>query len=84
MNQALIALADCYNFFVRCERVFRHDLINKPVVVLSNNDVSYSGPRSQEAKDLRLKMAVPVHQVADVIHRHHIQLFSSNSVLTRI
>ncbi len=33
-----IALVDINNFYVSCERVFRPDLWNKPVVVLSNND----------------------------------------------
>jgi DNA polymerase V len=36
--QQSIALVDCNNFYVSCERVFRPDLENKPVVVLSNND----------------------------------------------
>ncbi|MDD2900481.1 MAG: hypothetical protein PHI31_17445 [Desulfuromonadaceae bacterium] len=36
--QPLIALVDCNNFYVSCERVFRPDLIGKPVAVLSNND----------------------------------------------
>ena len=34
----MIALADCNNFYASCERVFRPDLYNKPVLVLSNND----------------------------------------------
>lgn len=34
----LIALVDANNFYVSCERVFRPDLIGKPVAVLSNND----------------------------------------------
>jgi DNA polymerase V len=34
----LIALVDCNNFYVSCERVFRPDLIGKPVIVLSNGD----------------------------------------------
>lgn len=33
-----IALVDCNNFYVSCERVFRPDLKTTPVVVLSNND----------------------------------------------
>jgi DNA polymerase V len=37
-SQSLIALVDCNNFYVSCERVFRPDLIGKPVAVLSNND----------------------------------------------
>jgi DNA polymerase V len=35
--QPLIALVDCNNFYVSCERVFRPDLLGKPVAVLSNN-----------------------------------------------
>ncbi len=33
-----IALVDCNNFYVSCERVFQPELRGKPVVVLSNND----------------------------------------------
>ena len=33
-----IALVDCDNFYVSCERVFSPRLKDKPVVVLSNND----------------------------------------------
>ena len=36
--QPLLALVDCNNFYVSCERVFRPDLVGKPVLVLSNND----------------------------------------------
>ncbi|MBQ1619034.1 MAG: hypothetical protein II095_05820, partial [Bacteroidales bacterium] len=34
----MLALADCNNFFVSCERVFQPGLEGRPVVVLSNND----------------------------------------------
>ena len=34
----MIALADCNNFYVSCERVFRPYLRDRPVIVLSNND----------------------------------------------
>ena len=37
MNQTF-ALVDANNFYVSCERLFRPDLRDKPVVVLSNND----------------------------------------------
>ena len=33
-----LALVDCDNFYASCERVFRPDLKQKPIVVLSNND----------------------------------------------
>ena len=77
--QALIALVDCNNFYVSCERVFRPDLVNKPVAVLSNNDGCIVS-RSQEVKDLGIKMAVPVHQIQHLINRHRIQLFSSHGL----
>jgi DNA polymerase V len=76
----LIALADANNFYVSCERVFRPDLIGKPVAVLSNNDGCIVA-RSQEVKDLGIKMGVPVFQVQNLINRHKIQLLSSNYTL---
>jgi len=76
----LLALVDCNNFYVSCERVFRPDLIGKPVAVLSNNDGCIVA-RSQEVKDFGIKMGVPVFQVQNLIKRHKIQLFSSNYTL---
>jgi len=78
--QPLIALVDCNNFYVSCERVFRPDLIGKPVAVLSNNDGCIVA-RSQEVKDLGIKMAVPLYQVQNLIRQHHVHLFSSNYTL---
>lgn len=75
--QPLIALVDCNNFYVSCERVFRPDLIGKPVAVLSNNDGCLVA-RSQEVKDLGIKMGVPLFQVQHMVNQHNIQLFSSN------
>jgi DNA polymerase V len=75
--QPLLALVDCNNFYVSCERVFRPDLIGKPVVVLSNNDGCIVA-RSQEVKDLGVKMGVPLFQIQHMVKQHNIQLFSSN------
>ena len=36
----MYALVDGNNFYVSCERVFRPSLIGRPVIVLSNNDLS--------------------------------------------
>ena len=47
----MYALADCNNFFVSCERVFRPELNGRPVIVLSNND-GCAIARSNEAKAL--------------------------------
>jgi DNA polymerase V len=75
-----IALVDCNNFFVSCERLFQPRLEGKPVVVLSNNDGCVVS-RSQEAKDLGVKMAVPWFQVKGLAKRHGIIALSSNYTL---
>jgi len=75
--QTLLALVDCNNFYVSCERVFRPDLVGKPVAVLSNNDGCIVA-RSAEVKALGVKMGVPLYQVQNLVKRHHIKLFSSN------
>lgn len=76
----LIGLVDCNNFYVSCERVFRPDLIGKPVAVLSNNDGCIVA-RSNEVKALGIKMGVPLFQVRQLVDQHQIQLFSSNYTL---
>jgi DNA polymerase V len=75
--QPLIALVDANNFYVSCERVFRPDLIGKPVAVLSNNDGCIVA-RSQEVKDFGVKMGVPLFQIQQLVNQHQIKLFSSN------
>mgnify|MGYP003536053854 FL=1 len=60
-----IALIDCNNFYVSCERLFQPRLEGKPVVVLSNND-GIVVSRSQEVKDLGVKMGVPWFQLKDL------------------
>jgi len=75
-----IALVDCNNFYVSCERLFRPSLEGKPVVVLSNNDGCVVS-RSQEVKDLGLRMAVPWFQMKGLAKRHGIIALSSNYTL---
>ncbi len=58
----MIALIDCNNFFVSCERVFRPDLEGKPVVVLSSND-GCAIARSNEAKALGIPMGLPAFKL---------------------
>ena len=76
----MFALVDCNNFYASCERVFRPELRTKPIIILSNND-GCAIARSQEAKDLGIKMGVPYYQVEDLIKKHHISVFSSNYTL---
>ncbi|WP_032112612.1 Y-family DNA polymerase [Candidatus Paracaedibacter symbiosus] len=73
----MFALVDCNNFFVSCERVFRPDLQNKPVMVLSNNDGCIIS-RSNEVKALGIPMGVPLFKVKDIVAKHRVTLFSSN------
>lgn len=76
----MFALADCNNFFVSCERVFRPDLNGKPVVVLSSND-GCAIARSNEAKRLGIKMGAPLFQIRDIVKRHDVAIFSGNMPL---
>jgi DNA polymerase V len=76
----VFALVDCNNFYASCEKLFRPDLANKPVVVLSNNDGCVIA-RSREAKALGIKMGIPYFQMRDLAVQHHIVVFSSNYAL---
>ncbi|MGN1393260.1 MAG: DNA polymerase V subunit UmuC, partial [Succinivibrionaceae bacterium] len=71
------ALIDCNNFFVSCERLFRPDLRNKPVIVLSNNDGCVIS-RSNEAKSLGIPMGVPLFKIKHLVKKYNIQIFSTN------
>ena len=73
----MLALADCNNFYVSCERVFRPELENRPVVVLSNNDGCIIA-RSNESKALGIPMGTPVFQIEEQLRRQQIHIFSSN------
>lgn len=71
------AIVDCNSFYCSCERVFRPELDNKPVVVLSNNDGCIIA-RSDEAKDLGIGMAGPYFLAKPLIAKHNVAVFSSN------
>ena len=80
MSKKIFALIDCNAFYVSCERVFNPKLNNKPVVALSNNDGCIIA-RSKEAKDLGIKMGVPLFKVKDIIKKENVIVFSSNYTL---
>ena len=61
-HREVYALVDINNCYVSCERLFNPKLIDKPVVVLSNNDGCVVS-RSEEAKLLGIKMGVPWFQI---------------------
>ncbi|MCX7879443.1 MAG: Y-family DNA polymerase [Ignavibacteria bacterium] len=76
----MIALVDCNNFYVSCERVFNPKLVGCPVVVLSNNDGCIVA-RSEEAKELGIPMGAPLFQWKDFLQRNKVFVLSSNYTL---
>lgn len=77
MNHQPISLIDCNNFFVSCERIFRPDLENRPVVVLSSNDGCVVA-RSNEAKALGIPMGAPAFKYREIFRREGVVQFSAN------
>ena len=61
----VIALVDCNNFFVSCERLLKPELVGKAVCVLSNNDGCVVS-RSNEAKKMGIAMGAPYFMI-----KHH-------------
>jgi DNA polymerase V len=76
-DRKIFALIDCNNFFVSCERLFRPDLENKPVVVLSSND-GCAVSRSNEAKQLGIPMGAPAFKYKYLFSEHKVTSFSAN------
>ncbi|QPL44920.1 Y-family DNA polymerase [Halomonas sp. A40-4] len=75
----MMALIDCNNFYVSCERVFNPTLEGRPVGVLSNNDGCVVA-RSNELKALGVEMGAAMHLLSPQIRRQAV-LLSSNYAL---
>lgn len=73
----MYALVDCNNFYASCERVFKPQLRNKPIAILSNNDGCVIS-RSDEAKALGLPMGAPTFKYKSFFKEHNVHVFSSN------
>ena len=76
----MYALVDCNNFYASCERVFRPEFVERPIVILSNNDGCVIS-RSDEAKALGIPMGVPEFKIREDLRKQDIQVFSSNYAL---
>ena len=76
----MISLVDVNNFYVSCERLFNPKFLNKPVVVLSNNDGCVIS-RSNEAKLLGIKMGTPLFKIKKIIKSSNVTVLSSNYAL---
>lgn len=74
------AIIDCNNFYASCERLFRPELIGRPVVVLSNNDGCIIA-RSNEAKALGISMGTAYFKAQRFLKQHDVAVFSSNYAL---
>jgi DNA polymerase V len=76
----MFGLADVNSFYASCEKVFRPDLRDKPVIILSNNDGNVIA-RSAEAKRLGIKMGIPWFQLKAMTFPEKLYTFSSNYAL---
>lgn len=76
----VIALVDCQNFYCACERLFRPDLWDRPVAVLSNNDGCVIA-RSEAVKRMGVPMGAPYFQVKKQLAAADVAVFSSNYAL---
>ncbi|RNA60452.1 Y-family DNA polymerase [Chryseobacterium nematophagum] len=76
----MIALIDGNNFYASCERIFRPDWRDKPLIVLSNND-GCAIARSNEAKNIGIAMGEPYFKVKQFEKTHGLIVRSANFVL---
>lgn len=76
----MFALVDCNSFYASCERVFRPDLRDKPIVVLSNNDGCVIA-RSNEAKALGIPMGAVAYKYEPLFKKNKVNVFSCNFAL---
>jgi len=76
----MVALVDCNSFYASCEKIFRPDLKDRPVVVLSNNDGCIVA-MSKEAKAMGIKRGAPLFKYRKELKRLGAACFSSNYTL---
>ena len=76
----MILHADGNSFYASCEQIFRPDLRDRPVVVLSNNDGVIIA-LNKEAKALGIKRGDVFFKVRDACERKNVTVFSSNYTL---
>lgn len=79
-SRPIFALVDVNSFYCSCERIFRPELRQRPVVVLSNSDGCIVA-RTNEAKALGLKMGDPYFKLRGFLEQNGVAVFSSNYTL---
>ena len=70
-------LLDCESFYASCERLFRPDLIDRPIAVLSNNDGCLIA-LSREVKALGMKIGEPYFKARKKLEEVEGVIFSAN------
>jgi len=76
-TKKIFALVDCNTFYASCEKVFRPDLTDQPVIVLSNND-GCAIAISKEAKALGIPFAEPYFKIKNLLKEKGVHIFSAN------
>ncbi len=76
----MIGLVDCNSFYASCERIFRPDLKDRPIVVLSNNDGCIVA-MDRNAKKNGIRRGIPYFQVKGDLAALQAEVFSSNYTL---
>ena len=76
----VFGLVDANSFYCSCERIFRPELRQRPVVVLSNSDGAIVA-RTNEAKALGIKMGEPYFKIRKFLEQNGVAVFSSNYTL---
>ena len=80
MKIKLFALIDCSAFYCSCERVFRPELKDRSICVLSNNDGCVIS-LTPEVKSLGIRIGTPFFKVRDMLAKNKVAVFSSNYCL---
>ena len=73
----MYALVDANSFYASCEQIFRPELRDKPVIVLSNNDGCIVA-RSRAAKALNIPDLQPYFKIKSLLAKYQVHVFSSN------
>ena len=76
----MIFHVDANSFYASCERLFRPDLADKPIIVLSNNDGIVIALNA-EAKALGFSRGDAYFKIAEACDRTGVTVFSSNYTL---
>lgn len=80
LHDRSIALADCNNFFVSCERRVNNSLDNCPMLVLSSNDGCVIS-RCNEVKKMGVKIGDPYFKVRNMLAYKGVTIRSTNMAL---